>query len=437
MRRFFRYLLFLALLIGGGVYAFGAAFLQPEPAVAVMPPPAPEDVRAAREFYKQVQAATNGGPRAPETVVLDANTLEAVLRLGARLVRDYRAETDVTDTAVRVTAAIPVAWFGQSRWMNLYLSIPPFEERFALDFVQLGEREISAVLALRLARIGGNLLLGSGAGDTLFDAPAAMAIDGDRMIFALRLDREGRSEVIDGVFGSLRGSDMPAPELVDEYYVKLRDALERQEVPDVGSVLHLMRFAVEQAYEGGSQPSAANEFTAAILALAKACSTVEFRLIVGPLAGQVSEELGEWRTNCRQLTLDGRVDLRLHFVTAAAIKAASSRGFTVSLGEFKELHDSITGSGGFDFTDIVANNSGVRFASLFMSSTREDWPALIARMQDEAAILPSLDGIPGLLPRDQFESRFGNIETPEYQAMIRKIEQRIDGVGIHAPLSGG
>lgn len=437
MRRFFRYLLFLALLIGGGVYAFGAAFLQPEPAVAVMPPPAPEDVRAAREFYKQVQAATNGGPRAPETVVLDANTLEAVLRLGARLVRDYRAETDVTDTAVRVTAAIPVAWFGQSRWMNLYLSIPPFEERFALDFVQLGEREISAVLALRLARIGGNLLLGSGAGDTLFDAPAAMAIDGDRMIFALRLDREGRSEVIDGVFGSLRGSDMPAPELVDDYYVKLRDALERQEIPTTGSFVPLMRYAIALAHETGEQPSAADEFTAVILALAKACGAADFRLILGPSAGRLSQELGLWRTDCQQLRLDDRIDLRRHFVTAAAIKAASSRGFTVSLGEFKELHDTITGAGGFDFTDIVANNSGIRFADLFMSSAREDWPVLIDRMRDEAAVLPSLDGIPGLLPRDQFESRFGNIETPEYQAMIREIEQRIDGVGIHAPLSGG
>lgn len=437
MRRFFRFLIIITLLIGGSVYAFGAAFLQTAPAVAAMQPPAPEDVRAAREFYKQVQAATNGGPRAPETVVLTAGTLESVLRLGARLVRDYRADTEITDTAVRVRASIPVAWLGQSRWINLRLSIPAFEDRFELGFVQLGEREIPAALALRLARIGGNFVLGSGAGDTLFDAPAAMMIDQDRMIFALRLDRDGRSEVIEGVFGTLRGSDMPAPELVDAYYVRLRDALERQEVPDVGSVLPLMRFAVEQAYEGGSQPSAANEFTAAILALAKACSTVEFRLIVGPLAGQVSEELGEWRTNCRQLTLDGRVDLRLHFVTAAAIKAASSRGFTVSLGEFKELHDSITGSGGFDFTDIVGNNSGIRFASLFMSSTREDWPALLARMQDEAAILPSLDGIPGLMPRDQFEARFGTIETPEYQAMIREIEQRIDRLALHAPSHGG
>lgn len=437
MRRFIRFLLIMTLLIGASVYAFGAAFLQREPAVAAMQPPAPEDVRAAREFYKQVQAATSGGPRAPQTVVLDASTLEAVLRLGARLVRNYRADTDITDTAVRVRASIPVAWFGQSRWINLRLSIPAFEDRFELDFVQLGERELPTTLALHLARIGGNYLLGSGAGDTLLDAPASMAIDRDRMIFALRLDREGRSEVIEGVFGQLRGADMPAPELVDDYYVKLRDALERQEVPTTGSFVPLMRFAIALAHETGEQPSAADGFTAVILALAKACGAADFRLILGPSAGRLSQELGLWRADCQQLRLDGRIDLRRHFVTAAAIKAASSRGFTVSLGEFKELHDTISGAGGFDFTDIVANNSGIRFANLFMSTPREDWPNLIARMQDEAAILPSLDNIPGLMPRDQFEARFGNVETPEYQAMIREIEQRIDRLAIHASSHGG
>jgi hypothetical protein len=437
MRRLMRILFFMALAAAGGVFLLGTIFLQDEPAVAGMRPPEPDDVRAARSFYKQVQAATNGEPGAPETVTLTADTLQSVMRLGARLVRDYRAETEVAEETVRMTAALPVPWIGGTRWLNLRAAVAPFDDRFALHRVQLGQREISPDLALRLARLGGNLFMGAGAGDTLFDAPAAMAIDDDRMIFALRLDRDGRSEVIQGVFGALRGGDMPPSEQVDHYYVQLRDAMDRLEAPVEGSFVPLLRLAIGTAYEQGSDSTAANDFTAAILALAKACGAVDFRMIVGPTAGKLSQDLGAWRNGCDRLRLADRIDLRRHFVTAAAIKAASNRGFAVSLGEFKELHDSISGAGGFDFTDIVANNAGIRLADLFMSRPRAEWPGLLDRMQDDGDVLPGLGGIPGLMPRNQFVARFGDIDSPEYRAMIDRIEDRIDRTALHAGVPSG
>ena len=59
-----------------------------------------------------------------------------------------------------------------------------------------------------------------------------------------------------------------------------------------------------------------------------------------------------------------RHDSRLHFITAAALKAASNRGFAVGVGEFKELYDSLSGDNGFDFTDLAANNSGIRLSDV-------------------------------------------------------------------------
>ena len=350
---------------------------------------------------------------------------------------DYRAKTEVADDTVRITAALPVPWSDGTRWLNPRAAIVPFEDRFALHHVQLGGREVSPDLAPRLARLGGNLFMGAGAGDALFDAPAAMAIDGDRIIFALRLNREGRSEVIRGVFGALRGGAMPASGRVDHYYVQLREAMDRLEAPVEGSFVPLLRLAITMAYEQGDDITAADEFTAAIMALAKACGAVDFRLIVGPTAGGRSEELGAWRTSCNRLKLADRIDLRRHFVTAAAIKAASNRGFAVSLGEFKELHDSISGAGGFDFTDILANNAGIRLADLFISRPHAEWPALLDRMQTESDVLPVLDGIPDLMPRDQFEERFGDIDSREYRAMIDQIEARIDRTGLHMQARAG
>ncbi len=436
MRRLFRVFFVLLLAGAGAVFVLGTVFLQDAPAVAAMAPPAPEDVRAARGFYHQVRAATNGEPGAPETVTLSAGALQSVLRLGTRLVRDYRAETEVADDLVRMTAALPVPWIGGTRWLNLRAAVAPFEERFALQHVQLGGREIPPDLALQLARLGGNLVLGSGAGDTLFDAPAAMAIDGDRMIFALRLDRDGRGDVIQGVFGALRGGAMPGADRVDHYYVLLRDALDAGTVPDRGSVLPLLTFTLAAAHADSTDASAADEFTAAIFALTKACGANDFHLVVGSMAETPSERARSWRTDCLQLELAGRIDLRRHFLTAAAIQTASNRGFAVSMGEFKELHDTLM-AGGYDFTDITANNSGIRMADLFLSRPRADWPALLERMQTEADILPDLQGIPDRMSRSRFEERFGEVDSPAYQAMMDEIEARIDRTALHATTEAG
>jgi hypothetical protein len=423
----------MLLMAGGEPVLLGAGVLQDEPAVASMTPAAPEDVHAAREFYRQVQAATGGGSGVPRTVTLSAETLQSVLRLGARIVPGYRAATEVSDDLVRITGAVPVPWYDGARWLNLHAEIAPFQDRFVLHHVRVGEREISPELALRLARLAGTLVLGAGEGDKVFAAPAAMAIDGDRILLSLRLDREGRTGVIKGVFGALRGGGLPPPERVDHYYVKLRTAMDRLEAPVRGSFLPLLRLAILMAYEQADDQTGTDEFTAAILALAKACGAVDFRMIVGPAAGEASGALGRWRTGCDRLVLAGRIDLRRHFVTAAAVKAASNRGFAISLGEFKELYDSLSGAGGFDFTDIVANNSGIRLANLFLSRPHAEWPELLERMQTERDVLADLDDIPGVMPREQFQTRFGDIDSPAYRAMIDLIEARIDRTALHAP----
>ena len=430
-------LVFLLLMAAGETFVLGPVFLQDQPAVVSMRPPEPEDVRASRDFYKEVQAATNAEPGAPETVTLHASTLQSILRLGFWLVPDYRAETEIADDTVRITAALPVPWRDGKRWLNLQAAIVPFEDRFALHHVQLNGRDISPDLALRLARLGGNLFMGAGAGDTLFDAPAAMAIDGDRMIFALRLDRDGRSEVIQGVFGALRGGGMPAPERVGHYYARLREALDSGAVPAQGSLLPLLRTTLAEVQVASTDATAADELAAAFFALARVCGTRDFLQYVGYRSDALSSADAARQRDCRGLSLAGRGDLRQHFVTAAAIKAASNRGFAVSVGEIKELHDSIRGGSGFDFTDIAGNNAGVRLVNLFMSQPTVTWHELINRMTDEESFFPDLADIPAAMPRAQFEDRFGDVDSPAYREMIELIEARIDRTALHAPAPAG
>lgn len=137
---------------------------------------------------------------------------------------------------------------------------------------------------------------------------------------------------------------------------------------------------------------------------------------------------------CQELTLRGRVDLRRHFLTAATLRVLSERGPAVVAGEAKELHDSIRGA--FDFTDIAANNSGIRFATLLLDTPSSDWPALRDRIVTDGDVLVALDGIPGEMRRAEFRNRFGGLDSPAYAAMLAEIEARIDALPIHAAGGG-
>jgi hypothetical protein len=237
-----------------------------------------------------------------------------------------------------------------------------------------------------------------------------------------------------GLFGALRGDAMPAASEVDAYYVELRRAIEEGRLPDRGSYLPHLRFVLTRVLERSTDETLTNEYTAGIFGLAKACGAQDFALVVGRLIGDPLDSFGEWRTGCSEVVFADRIDARRHFTTAAAIRAASNRGVSVTVGEFKELYDSIGWeSGGFDFSDIGANQSGIRLSDRIMSGTRSDLADTLAMMVEEGDVLVDISRLPQIMPRGEFEARFGSIETEEYAAMLREIEALIDEVSIHLP----
>jgi hypothetical protein len=143
--------------------------------------------------------------------------------------------------------------------------------------------------------------------------------------------------------------------------------------------------------------------------------------------------LGAWQKDCTEITLANRIDSKRHFITAAAIRAASNRGVSIPIGEFKELYDTISGAGGFDFTDIAANNSGIRMSDLMMSQDIEQWHEILARIKSEDDLIISFDGIPGLMPEQEFKARYGDVESVRYMEVFNLIERRIDQLALHRP----
>lgn len=429
-RKIFRRLAFCLLLFSVALVILGVVIIEREPSVKIASAPTPDDVKRAREFVRNVRKAIDPDRWGPEVLVSNEDELRAVAKLGSRIIPGLRSEISIKQSTATGNASVPIPFTNEGLWINLRASAPEFEGSFALSSVHLGPISLPPGTSLEVGRVAANIIVGNEFGDTVLSAANWMQIDGDQVELGLAMDQMGTNGMMRGIFGALRGSDMPGPQEIEGYYTQIRQAMEQGELPSEGSYLPYLQFTLKAAYEGSKSQGVQNAYTSAILALARVCGARDFTLIVGGLFEDTFEDDRKWNVGCSKLTLNDRIDSRRHFTTAAAIQAASNRGFSVSVGEFKELYDTLR-SGGFDFTDIAANNSGIRMSDTLMAMSIEEWPTAIAEIQSERDVIISYDGVPQIMSGEEFETIYGNVESEKYLAMLNKIEGKIDELMLH------
>jgi hypothetical protein len=430
MRRLLSILMTLFALSGVVVLGLGAAYLQRTPLVPALAAPGPTDVGAARALARRVHSAIDNPAEVARSISVTPVELNAALRLGARVLPGFRATSDLAGAELLTTVSIPVPWLSGPRWLNLKIGLRPFDGPPALSSVQIGGRAVPPPITLALTRIGLNLYFGEQMGDRLFAAMRGLAIEGNKLTLAI--DPDAKGGMMEGVIGALRDDSMPSAQQIDRYAGLIATAMKDGTLPRRGSLMPHLKFTLTAAYDSSTDATASEEFAAAILGLNAVCGAPEFAAVVDELAGDKDPTGHRARSDCSAITLAGRKDSRLHFVTSAAIKAAGNRGLALSMGEFKELFDQRQGGSKFDFTDIAADNSGVRLSDLFMAAPRGDWPGLIARLTSEEAVLADFAGLPAPMGDAQFRERFGDVASDSYRDLIAEIETRIDQTGLHA-----
>ncbi len=132
------------------------------------------------------------------------------------------------------------------------------------------------------------------------------------------------------------------------------------------------------------------------------------------------------------MTLRDRDDLRKHFTVSAGLYAMRSDAAVLGVGEIKELLDSRKGGSGFSLDDMAANAAGVRFASEFLGAPASDWAGMLDLVRTEDDILPSLEGLDSGMTAEEFERRYGDIDSPAYRDATAEIERRIDALPLYA-----
>lgn len=407
--------------------------LSHQPGMQAPTAPSPEDVQATKDFVENVGSILQGDSIDHAVIAISEDQGNSMMRVGARVLPNAIAKLTVYDDVAWVEGAVQVPWIFGSRWLNASVAVAPYNEKLSLHQVIIGGIRLPPDLTLQVGSFLVDQIAGKELSAILLYAADEMSIEDQTLTFNLALSPDDRGAALDGVFSVLRGSQMPALEATVDYYLAIREAMESGELPLTGSFVPYIRFTLQAALDGDEAMLPSDRYTAAMIALTLACGSVHEAMAIGRIGALPDDVRQDWSTNCRQLTLHDRPDLRQHFITAAAIQAISNRGVSVSAGEFKELLDSM-GTGrhaGFDFTDIAGNNSGIRLSNLMMSSPVEQWPVIIEMIQADEDIIISLDGIPGLLSRDEFEQRFGDVDSASYAEVLDQIESRIDSLPIH------
>lgn len=425
----------MGLLFAVAVLVFGLH--DPEPRVGPLPPPVSADAAVTRDFLRTLQRVARSPDRSGDIQVTIAE-LNGMLRVLGRARPDLAGTARLDDAGrLRLDVSLRPPWGDGLGWLNLSAAIPAYEGRLRIAALRVGRVSLPPGPVLAALARGADLRFGPGAGAQALDGLPRLAIEGDRLTWAVVMPAESERHLTRAAVTELYGRRLPTRTEVGDVVAALDAAQIRGELPTEGSflpwLLAMFDHAAARAEAGDGDLDTA--LIAGFMALNQMCGSVHFRNMLLPPRMQGEADIAVRGRGCHNASLRGRVDLRRHFLTAATIKMMSDRSVAVGAGEAKELVDMFYA--GYDFTDIAANNSGIRLATRIDGLSPDQLRALRDRIDSEEDVMVSIAGIPGEMRPAAFRYRFGDLDSPAYREMMDIIEARIDALPIHAAGQGG
>lgn len=395
-------------------------------------PPAPPDAltaERARDLLGRLHGLVVTEARDGRIAATEAE-IDAALASVGRMVPGLAGLSHVGPDGIAIDLSVGAPLLPGPFWLNLHGRLAPSETGLRLDSLRIGSLPLPPGVAQAAARRALDRLLGDGFGSIAMGAVSAVTVDPPEVAVTLDFRGEAGRAFFERLRARIRSAagapDNPQRVHVQLYY--LGEDAAQGHLPSRGSALPWLAEAVRNAL-AHRETAPADELRDAFFALALYCGDPEFGAAIG---ARLPERMTGAGNLCTNLTLDGRKDLRQHFVMSAAIYAASTRSAVMGVGELKELLDTTGGGTGFSFDDMAANLSGARFAAAFLAAPPEAWPQMLAALDTEAALLPSLDDLPTQLSAADFAARFGGLDSPEYAAMVAEIERRVEALPIYA-----
>lgn len=386
---------------------------------------APADLRQARVFLE------NSDPRqlsAGElaSFTLGESDLELLLNYLLQNLRGGRSRVAFTqgNARLRLSARLPDNILGD--YLNVDLRLREGAGALVLDELQIGQLDLPGWLADPLMqRAHEELKRRVPEYLAAVQAVNAYSLDPERLNVSYRWQPALLEQL------SSRGRDLLVSEADRErlvaYTTELATLLAREDLPRRVPVMGLLGPLF--AHGGRRAGDPVEENRAALLVLALYDLDIELASVVGEQAAL--PELPR-----RLLYLGGRRDLAQHFLVSAGLAVSAGSGVADAFALFKEMDDTRAGGSGFSFTDLGADQTGVRFARLAVAD-----PARALALQNRLAaglpdteFLPDFTDLPEFLSGEEFSATYGGVGQPAYDAVLADIERRIGQMPLFAEL---
>ena len=399
-RRRLRIVAWLVVLLG--LCSF--ALVDGAPTLDRPPRPSARDVNTAREGWRQLKDAQLANR--PIRIRLDSSMLKTLSSFAGDVSGIPRVKAGLSGGRLFAGASISLP---AGMWLNVSATATGTHDGFPDFRPTIGKVTFPDFVGRWSAVFGRWVLILNGASVPPLDSLARhISINQNAIFVVLALPQ--KSGLIDSLISAT------TPELnnqaVSEVYCKL--AAEQREKP-VGSLSALVR----RAFGKSSGRDLPEDNRAVFVALAF--------VVVGEKAHTLAPEAAKLTTTClpfaQRISLQTREDLAKHWTLSAALTSVFGSQTSSSLGEWKELSDSLPMGSGFSFVDLAADRSGTRFA--LQGSDLKSATALAKRLRhasENDLLPPTLLAGRERLPEANFTDQYGGLQDARYTEAIRLID---------------
>ena len=423
MKKFARVFIGLALVLSLISVAMFFVVTDKTPTVAETSISGLNDAESVTKLLGQLQTSIHDRKN-PSTVIITKVQIESLLAFIERAKPEIRSRAALSNymTSIQVSYSLPDLWF--NRYVNLYVSLMPGQQ-IHIDSVQVGAVILRGDWALNLLVMLVDWWTRSDIATYAAAQITNISMSPERVSISMK-PLEGLlrqlNEVKNGI--SVEQDDWLSQRTA--FYIRFLartsvNNLDIYENVEPSLSIYLAAVMREAMRSGTEAPEKENE--AAILALTIFAGHHRFANFVGT----VHNDPDRAPQPPHPTRLAMRKDLSQHYIISAGLKLLSEKGLTAAIGEFKELMDRVLGGSGYSFVDLAADMAGVRLAQMAIDPNHAArLQQRLADIEGEAMFFPPIDGLPEGLSKSEFSQRYGNVNSPEYLAMIEQIELRLD-----------
>ncbi|WP_163130181.1 hypothetical protein [Agarivorans sp. Alg241-V36] len=430
MKKILFALLSLSLLLAMAVLIAFALMVSKQATVHTPPSVSAQQVADAKDWLKQNLQQFRSSQQSIN-VQLSQQQLDGLLALSSTAFKGLDADAAFTDSSLNLRGSIALPASIYHGYINSEISMHSSTQGLQFGQWKIGQLSLPGSMALYIAEKVAERLFPELQADELLASIKTVELGQQQVAFEIE-PVEDLGLKVAGAYKNLNQlKDPQAASLpVAVYYQKLsqlRKQYGEQQAISLYDYLYPLSFDVAMR---GEQGDVLQEQQALVWAMAIFFSQGAFQKVMAQgFANDLTLEAAP-----SNVTLAGRRDLLLHFVYSAGLSMAGEQGFSASIGEFKELFDSLEGGSGFSFADLAADRTGIEFAESAKDVNKTElFLTAMRAARSEQAFFPRIDDLAEGISEQNFAQVYGSTDSELYQQKVFFIDQRIAHLPAFSP----